>query len=92
MTLLGNIFTFIQYGTYDICSGPVFQCEFNGGVHFVIRLTIFGNFSKCPIYIPPGPVFQSEFNCDVYFGVRLTILGNFFFISSLRFAHGYKAR
>ena len=30
--------------TYDICPGPVFQCEFNGGVHFVIRLTIFGNF------------------------------------------------
>ena len=44
MAQLGNIFTFIQYGTYDICPGPVFQCEFNCGVHFVIRLTIFGNF------------------------------------------------
>jgi len=26
-----------------ICSGPVLQCHFNGGVHFAIRLTIFGN-------------------------------------------------
>ena len=41
---VGNIITFIQYGTYDICSGPVFWWEFNGDVHFVIRLTIFGNF------------------------------------------------
>ena len=41
---VGNIITFIQYGTYDICPGPVFWWEFNGGVHFVIRLTIFGNF------------------------------------------------
>src|ERR1700736_5017584 len=56
----------------------IFRCEFNGSVHFIIRLTIFGNFSKCAIYIPPGPVLQSEFNCDVYFGVRVTILSNFF--------------
>ena len=41
---MGNIFTSIQYGTCDICPGPVFRWEFNGGVHFVIRLTIFGNF------------------------------------------------
>src|SRR5882724_2041824 len=34
----------LTYGTYDICPGPVFQCEFNCGVHCVIRLTIFGNF------------------------------------------------
>jgi len=34
----------IQYGAYDMCPGPVFQCEFNGGVHFVNKLTIFGNF------------------------------------------------
>ena len=39
-----NIFTFIQYDTCDICPGLVFQWEFNGGVRFVIRLTIFGNF------------------------------------------------
>jgi hypothetical protein len=38
------MFTFIQYGTYDICPGPVFRWEFNGGVYFMIRLTIFGNF------------------------------------------------
>jgi len=48
---LGNIFTFIQYGTYDICPGPVFRCEFNGGVHFVIGLTIFGNFFVLYVYI-----------------------------------------
>jgi hypothetical protein len=46
--------------------------------HFMIRLTIFGNFSKYAVYISPGPVFQCEFNCDVYFGIKLTILGNFF--------------
>jgi len=51
MTQLGNIFTFIQYGTYDISPGPVFRCEFNGGVHFVIRLTIFGNFFILYVYI-----------------------------------------
>jgi len=34
---------------------PVFQCEFDDGVHFAIRLTIFVNFTKCAIYIPPGP-------------------------------------
>jgi hypothetical protein len=45
------VFTFIQYRTYDICPGLVFRHEFNGGVHVVIRLTIFGNFSQCAIYI-----------------------------------------
>ena len=25
----------------------VFQCEFNGDVHFVIGVTIYGNTSKC---------------------------------------------
>ena len=39
------MFTFIQYRKYGICPGPVSQCEFNGGVHLVIGLTIFGNFS-----------------------------------------------
>ena len=34
-------------------------------VSVVIRLTIFVNFSKCAIYIPPRPVFQCEFKCDV---------------------------
>ena len=43
---LGNVFAFIQYRTYGICPGPVFRCEFNGGVRLVIGLTIFGNFSK----------------------------------------------
>ena len=71
------MFTFIQYGTYDICPGPVFQCEFNGGVRFVIRLTIFGNFLKCAIYTPLGSVFQREFNGGVCFVIRLTIFGNF---------------
>ena len=51
MAQLGNIFTFIQYGTYDISPGPVFQHEFNGGVHFVIGLTIFGNVFVLYIYI-----------------------------------------
>ena len=37
--------------TYDICPGPVFRCEFDGGIRFVIRLTIFGNFSKYALYI-----------------------------------------
>jgi len=37
--------------------GPVFQCEFNGGVSFV---SIFVNFSKCTIYTPLGSVFQSH--------------------------------
>ena len=44
-------FMFIQYGTYNICPGPVFQCEFDGGIRFVTRLTIFGNFSKYALYI-----------------------------------------
>ena len=44
----------------------------------MIRLTIFGNFSKYAVYISPGPVFQCEFNHDVYFGIKLSILGNFF--------------
>ena len=43
MALLGNIFSLIEYGTYDICPGPVFRCKFDGSVHFAIRLTIFGN-------------------------------------------------
>jgi hypothetical protein len=71
------VFTFIQYGTYDICPGPVFRCEFNGGVRFVIRLTIFGNFLKCAIYTSLGSVFQHEFNDGVRFVIRLTIFGNF---------------
>ena len=45
-------------------------------VSVVIRLTIFGNFSKCAIYIPPRPVFQCEFKCDVHFVIRVTIYGN----------------
>ena len=28
----------------------IFQCKFNGIVHFTIRLTIFSNFLKCVIY------------------------------------------
>src|ERR1700733_14544720 len=52
---------------HDICPGPVFRCKFNGGVHFAIRLTIFGNFSQCAIYIPSGPIFQCEFNCNSYY-------------------------
>ena len=34
----------IYFYSIWICPGPVFQCEFNGSVHFAIRLTIFGNF------------------------------------------------
>ena len=29
-----------------MCSGVVFQCEFNGDVCFVIGVTIYGNSSK----------------------------------------------
>ena len=29
------------------CSGPVFWCEFNGDVRFVIGVTIYGNTGKC---------------------------------------------
>jgi len=78
-----EIYLLLFNETYDICPGPVFQCEFNGGVHFVIRLTIFGNFSKCAIYIPSGSIFQCEFNHVVYFGIRLTILGKFFVLYAL---------
>jgi len=70
MASLGNIFTFIQYGTYDICPGPVFWCEFNGGVHFVIGLTIYGNFS---IYISPRSIFWYEFNDGIHLMIKLTI-------------------
>ena len=57
---------------------PVFQHEFKDGMCVVIRLTIFGNFSKCAISISSESVFQCEFNHDVDFGIRLTILGNLF--------------
>ena len=57
---------------------PVFQHEFKDGVCVVIRLIIFGNFSKCAVYISSISVFQYEFNYDVYLDIRLTILGNLF--------------
>jgi hypothetical protein len=38
-TNLISLFYMYVYALYTI-----FQCEFNDGVHFVIRLTIFGNF------------------------------------------------
>ena len=69
------MFTSIQYGTYNICPGPVFQCEFNGGVLFVIRLTIFGNFFVLYVCIC---IIQCEFNGSVHFTIRLTIFGNSF--------------
>src|SRR5882762_1234331 len=56
----------------------VFQHKFKDGVCVVIRLTIFGIFSKCAISISSGSLFQCEFNHDVYFGIRLTIVGNLF--------------
>ena len=43
---LGNVFKPIGYRTCYICPGPVFQCEFNGNVHSMIRLTKYGNFPK----------------------------------------------
>src|ERR1700683_3528232 len=37
-----------------------FNCEFNGGVHFMIRLTIYGNFSKYAcMYMFPALFFDS---------------------------------
>ena len=87
MAQLGNIFTFIQYGTYDICPGPVFWCKFNGDVRFVIRLTIFGNFFVLHVCICPGPVFQCEFNGSVHFVIRLTIFGNFFVLYVCMYMH-----
>ena len=38
-------------GMYYICPGPVFQCEFNCDVYFVIGLTCFGNFENWQICI-----------------------------------------
>ena len=43
---LGNAFKPIGYRTCYICPGPVFRCEFNGNVCFMIRLTKYGNFPK----------------------------------------------
>jgi hypothetical protein len=71
----GLIGKYVQYGTYDICPRPVFWCEFNGGVRFVIRLTIYGNFS---IYIPLGPIFWCKFNDGVHLAIGITIFGPVF--------------
>jgi len=59
---IGNIFTFIQYGTYNICPGPAFRCEFNRGVHFVTRLTIFGNFFVLYVFICVIHHFSCEYS------------------------------
>ena len=59
MAQLGNIFNM----EHDIHPGPVFQCEFNGSVHFVIRLTIFGNFFIIYVYVL-YTIFQCKFSCD----------------------------
>jgi hypothetical protein len=50
MAYLGKVFTPKGYKTCYILQGPVFQCEFNRDVHWVIRLTCYGNSSKF-IYI-----------------------------------------
>ena len=38
-----------QVHTYYTYSGPIFQYKFNGDVHFMIRLIIYGNFSNIHI-------------------------------------------
>jgi len=60
-SVLLKLFSFIEYGTYDICSGPDFWWEFNGGEHFMIRLTIFGNLWKYTIYICSEHVFWCDY-------------------------------
>jgi len=56
---LGNVFKPKGYGTCYICPGPVFRCEFNGDVHFTIRLTKYGNFSKyISVYMFQAPFFK----------------------------------
>jgi hypothetical protein len=41
-----HIWQYQQMCECYICSGSVFWCEFNGDVHFVIMLTIYGNTDK----------------------------------------------
>ena len=72
--------TFIQYGTYNIYPRPVFQCEFHGGVRFVISLTIFGNFFVLHVCTCAIHHFECEFNGDVHFVIRLTIVISLFYM------------
>jgi hypothetical protein len=46
MAYLGKVFTLKRYRTCYILQGPVFQCEFNCDIYWVIRLTCYGNSSK----------------------------------------------
>src|ERR1700676_3921187 len=56
---LGNVFKPKGYETCYICPGPVFQCEFNGNVHFIIGLTKYGNFYKYrSVYMFLAPFFK----------------------------------
>ena len=69
MGQLGYIFTFIQDGTYDICSGPVFWYEFNGTVHFAIRL-LYLVISLFYIYVYAlYTIFLIEFSCNNNYGI-----------------------
>ena len=56
----------------------VFWCEFNGDIHFVIRLTIFGNFFVYMYVYMLCTIFWCEFNGGIHIVIRLTIFGNFF--------------
>ena len=59
LAYLGKTFKSKGYRTCYICPGPVFQCEFNGNVHFVIGLTKYGNFSKYrSVYMFLAPFFK----------------------------------
>ena len=73
------MFTFIQYRTYDICPGPVFQREFNGGVRFAIRLTIFGNGGVCcmigvTIYGNPDKYASVIYHLEPFFNVNSMVM------------------
>ena len=58
---LRNMFKPIGYRTCYICLGPVFRCEFNGDVRFMIRLTKYGNFPKYgSVYMFQAPFFKEN--------------------------------
>ena len=57
-------------------SWTIFQCEFNGDVSFMIRVTIYGKSGKHTSMINfQEPFFWREFNGDVGLVMRLSIYG-----------------
>jgi len=61
LAYLGKAFKPKGYRACYICPGLVFQCEFNSDVHFMARLTKYGNFSKYrSIYMFPALFFKGN--------------------------------